>query len=158
MGKLKSQFTSTLCKGTTHFRVHQGNSGCGCATLAVADSANATPVTFTDPSPHPLPHHIPCLLVTHLVAFAEFTCCTVPSHAYLAYVAVIPSRVFLRVFSLDFPLLGWVITSALQGCPYSRIHSLSEDRELYASTTIVKYGIEQSDSECSSSPLYIAPN
>src|ERR1700727_216337 len=34
------------------------------------------------------------------------TYCTVLSHACLAYIVVTPSRVFLRVFSLDFPLLG----------------------------------------------------
>jgi len=83
-----------------------------------SDSENATPVTFTNLSPCHLPHHIPCLLVICLVAFPEHTCYTVPSHAHLAYVAVIPSRVFLRVFSLDFILLDWVITSAPQGCPY----------------------------------------
>jgi hypothetical protein len=51
-----------------------------------------------------------------------------------------------------------VITSALQGCPYSRILSHSEDRELCAFTTIARYRIEQSDLECSSSPLYTVPN
>jgi hypothetical protein len=51
-----------------------------------------------------------------------------------------------------------VISSASQGCPYSRILSPSEDWELCASTTIARYGIEQSDSESSSSPLYTAPN
>ena len=63
-----------------------------------------------------------------------------------------------HIFSLDSPLLDWVISSALQGCPYSRILSPSEDWDFCASTTIAKYGIEQSDSESSSSPIYTAPN
>jgi hypothetical protein len=80
------------------------------------------------PSPHHQPH------CTHLPTY-----CTVLSHACLAYIVVTPSRVFLSILfgfpparlvfptsmyyshlchSLDFPLLGWVIFSALQGCPY----------------------------------------
>ncbi|KIM86281.1 hypothetical protein PILCRDRAFT_4789 [Piloderma croceum F 1598] len=59
--------------------------------------------------------------------------------------------------------MDWAIVKsggpyASQGCPYSRILSLSEDWELCALTTIAKYGIEQSDSKCLSSPLYTAPN
>jgi hypothetical protein len=47
------------------------------------------------------------LLVTSLIALDRLaTYCIVLSHTCLAYIVVIPSRVFLRVFSLDFPLLG----------------------------------------------------
>jgi Retrotransposon gag protein len=51
-----------------------------------------------------------------------------------------------------------VIASVLQGCPYSRILSPFEDWELCAPITIAKYGIDQSDSESSPSPLHTAPN
>ena len=44
------------------------------------------------------PRHPP--RCTHLPTY-----CTVLSHAHMAYIVVTPSRVFLRVFSLDFPLL-----------------------------------------------------
>ena len=113
-----AHFVNT-CKGTTHFQVWLwlwGNSSYDHATpslqmqlwlwLCNSDSRTATLVTFTNPSPCHSPHCISHLLITHLVVFPERTYYTVPSHAHLAYVAVIPSRVFLRVFSLDSPLLA----------------------------------------------------
>ena len=64
----------------------------------------------------------------------------------------------LIIIPLDFPLLA-------EGLPQCRRVALtveysppSEDRELCASANIARYGIEQSDSESSSSPLYTAPN
>ena len=100
------------CKGTTHFRPTPSPTPILQTQLRPwlrnSDSRNATPITFTDPSPR----HSPLCLPWY---------CTVPSHAHLAYLVVIPSRVFLRVFSLDFPLLDWVITLALQGCPYTNL-------------------------------------
>jgi hypothetical protein len=92
------------CKGTTHFHSSPSPSPIHFRSTPIlrtqlrqwlhnSDSGNATPIAFTDlpsrRSPLCLPRY-----------------CTVPSHAHLAYFVVIPSRVFLRVFSLDFPLLG----------------------------------------------------
>jgi hypothetical protein len=68
---------------STQLWPYKHNSSHGCA----------TPIAFMDLPPHCLP-----LCLPHY--------CTVPSHTHLAYFIVIPSRVFLRVFSLDFPLLG----------------------------------------------------
>src|ERR1700733_6440598 len=105
-----------MCKGTTHFQLHTCNSDCGCATppphlqlrswLCNSDSTYAT---LTVAAQLRLRRHNPLRLLsprhqphcTHLPIY-----CTVLSHACLAYIVVTPSRVFLRVFSLDFPLLG----------------------------------------------------
>src|ERR1700733_1149976 len=72
----------------------------------ISDSAHATPIVAAQLRLRrhnslclPSPRHQP--RCTHLPTY-----CTVLSHTHLAYIVVTPSRVFLRVFSLDFPLLG----------------------------------------------------
>src|SRR5882724_1655158 len=74
--------------------------------LCNSDSVCATPTVATQlrlrrhNSLHLLsPRHPPHC--THLPTY-----CTVLSHAHMAYIVVTPSRVFLRIFSLDSPLLG----------------------------------------------------
>ena len=74
--------------------------------LCNSDSAHPTPIVAAQLRLRrhnslrlPSPHHPP--RCTHLPTY-----CTVLSHAHMAYIVVTPSRVFLRVFSLDFPLLG----------------------------------------------------
>src|SRR5258708_34617426 len=78
--------------------------------LCNSDSICTTPTVATQlrlrrrnslrlPPPRHPPHY------THLPTYY-----TVLSHAHMAYIVVTPSRVFLRVFSLDFPLLGQYFT------------------------------------------------
>ena len=98
------------CKGTTHFRhsahatpevaaqlrLRACNSGCGCAT---PNSGNSTLIMFMDP----FPCHQPRYPHSAYLLYSPFS-------RLLAYIVVVPSRVFLRVFSLDFPLLGQYFT------------------------------------------------
>jgi hypothetical protein len=77
----------------THFRLRTSNSDRGCATPTVATQLR---LRRRNSLRLPSPRHPPCC--THLPTY-----CTVLSHAHMAYIVVTPSRVFLRVFSLDFP-------------------------------------------------------
>src|ERR1700683_1692107 len=65
---------------------------------------------------------------------------------------------FLYIFPLDPPLLDLSDCLSTARLPLQENTLSLEDWELSASTIIARYGIESSNSECSPSLLYTAPN